>query len=504
MKHLIIKNIVIAIGITACFVVSSCNKDFLNKTDPTRVSTDVFYKNQTELEQAVNGVYGQLQGIINDQWLFNEMSSDNTTLDFDPGNRGNAPAIEAFEYYNVTSATTNITSLYNNYYNSIFNVNTTLLKLKGTGLADAVKAPFEGQLKFLRGYYYFELTQYFGDVILITEPLDQPAQAFGYVREAQDKVYTQIINDLKDASTLLPASYNSANIGRATKGAALSLLGKVYLTRKQYADASNTLKQVLPLGYSLVPSYADVFDPKKKNGPESVFEVQYQGGNDLGEWSSFIYTFAPRLSAGAVTGWPQSTPGGWNIPTKDLIADYEPGDLRKDASVGLDFKSPITGDTVPYVKKYDHTHTIYGRTDDDWPVLRYSDVLLMLAEALNEQGGANPDAFTYLNQVRQRAGLAAVSGLDQAAFRTKVLHERRMELAFENWRWFDLKRTKTPAELAQFLNAYTAREKANPTVTRQGTPYSTNDYMFGASEALYPIPSNELLINSKLTQNPGY
>lgn len=504
MKYLINKSSFSLWGLVLCCVLLSCNKDFLNKTDPTRVSTDDFYKDQTQLEQAVNGVYGQLQGIIDDQWLFNEMPSDNTTLDFDPGNRGNAPAIEAFEYFNVNAGTSNITSMYNRYYNSLYNINTALLKMKNSSIADPVKAPIEGQLKFLRAYYYYELTQYFGDVILITAPLDQPSKAFDYLRESQEKVYIQIINDLKDAVALLPVSYNSANTGRVTKGAALSMLGKVYLTRKQYKEATTTLTQVLSLGYSLVPSYADVFDPKKKNGPESIFEVQYQGGNNLGEWSSFIYTFAPRLSAGAVTGWPQSTPGGWNIPTNDLIAAYEPGDLRKDASIGLDFSSPVTGAVVPYIKKYDHTHSIYGRTDDNWPVLRYADVLLMLAEAINEQGGPTAEAYTYLNQVRQRAGLGALSGLDQQSFRDRVAQERRVELAFENWRWFDLKRTKTQTELAQFLNAYTAREKANPTVGRQGTPYSANDYVFDAYESLFPIPSNEILINKKLTQNPGY
>jgi tetratricopeptide (TPR) repeat protein len=498
------KNIIIAFGIVCSFFGSSCKKDFLDKTDPTRIGTDVFYKNQTEMEQAVNGVYGQLQGIINDQWLFNEMVSDNTTLDFDPGNRGNAPAIEAFEYYNVNSGTGNISGMYKSYYSSLFDINTTLLKLGKSTIADSVKNPFAGQLKFLRAYYYFELTQYFGDVVLITEPLDQTSKAWDYLRVPQEKVYGQIVADLNDAIGLLPVRYNSANTGRVTKGAALTLLGKVYLTKKQYPDAVTALKQVLTLGYSLVPSYADVFDPQKKNGPESVFEVQYQGGNDLGEWSSFIYTFAPRLSKGAITGWPQSTPGGWNIPTKDLIADYESGDLRKDISIGLDFASPVTGDIVPYIKKYDHPHSIYGRTDDDWPVLRYSDVLLMLAEAINEQGGPTAEAYTYLNQVRQRAGLAALAGLDQMSFRDKVLHERRVELAFENWRWFDLKRTKTANELAQFLTAYTAKEKADPTVTRQGIPYSNNDYVFDAYEALYPIPSTEILINSKLTQNPGY
>ncbi len=482
----------------------SCKKDFLDKTDPTRVSTNLFYKDAKQVQQAVDGVYGNLQSIVGGQWLYNELPSDNTTIDFNPGDRGQAPAIEAFEYFTWNSGTGNLNGMYRSYYNAIYNTNSTLAKMQGAGLSDSLNGIYAGQLKFIRGYMYFQLTQYFGDVVLITEPLNNPADAYAYLREPQEKVYAQIETDLKEAAAALPPSYPSSGTGRVTKGAALALLGKVYLTKKQYTEAVTTLNQVLPLGYSLVPNYADVFDPLKKNGPESLFEIQYQGGNDLGEWSGFIYTFAPRLSAGAVTGWSQSNPGGWNIPTKDFIAAYEAGDLRKEASVGLDFKSPITGDTVPYIKKYDHPHTIYGRTDDNWPVLRYADVLLMLAEAINEQSGPNSDAYTYFNQVRSRAGLAPLTGLGQQAFRERVAQERRVELAFENWRWFDLKRTKTPQELTTFLNAYGAREKAAPTVKRQGIPYSSVDYVFEPFEALYPLPNNEQLINNKLTQNQGY
>jgi hypothetical protein len=499
------KNTIIIIGLLAgCLVQFSCNKDFLDKTDPTKIGTKDFYKNQTEALQALNGVYGQLQGIINSQWLFNELPSDNTTIDYNPSDRGQADKIEAFEFWQVNAGSPNLDGMYNGYYNALYNINNTLAKIQTGAIPDSAKSQIAGQLKFLRGYYYFELVQYFGEVILITKPLEETAQAWDYVRKPADTVYAQITADLKAAAAVLPVKYDAADVGRVTKGAALTLLGKVYLTEKQYGQAVSTLQQVLPLGYSLCTSYADNFDPAKKNGPESIFEVQYQGGNDLGEWSSFIYTFAPRLSKGAITGWPQSNPGGWNIPTKDLIASYEPGDLRKAASIGLDFKSPVTGDTVPYIKKYDHIHTIYGRTDDDWPVLRYSDVLLMLSEAINEQTGPTTEAYRYINQVRQRAGLKPLAGLDQETFRKAVLHERRVEFAFENWRWFDLKRTETPDMLAQYLNDYGAKEKANPTVTRQGIPYSKGDYDFTANEALYPIPSEEILVNDKLTQNPGY
>lgn len=500
MKHLRIFSFAIIIFLSTL----SCKKDFLNKTDPTRISTNVFYKDAKQVQQAVDGVYGALQPIINGQWLYNELPSDNTTIDFYPADRGPAVRIETFEFYSWNAGTSNINDMYVGYYNAIYNANNTLAKIPGAALSDSLNQVYAGQLKFIRAYLYFELVQYFGDVVLITEPLKQPADAYAYTREPQEKVYTQIETDLKDAAAALPVTYPAKHVGRATKGAALALLGKVYLTKKQYSESVTTLKQVLSLGYSLVPNYADVFDPNKKNGPESIFEIQYQGGNDLGEWSSFIYTFAPRASAGSVTGWPQSNPGGWNIPTNDLINSYETGDVRKDVSVGLDFVSPITGKTVPYIKKYDHPHTIYGRTDDNWPVLRYADVLLMLAEAINEQSGPTGEAYTYLNQVRSRAGLAPLSGLGQQAFREKLAHERRVELAFENWRWFDLKRTMTTQQLAVFLNDYGAKEKANPTVGRQGIPYSNIDYVFEPFESLYPLPNNELLINTKLAQNQGY
>ena len=484
----------------------SCDDDFLVTTDPTRIGTELFYKNQTQVEQALNGVYGQLQGITNNEYIFQEFTSDNTTLDFNPLDRGGASGWEAFEFSTVNSGTGDISALWNNYYSALYNINFTLEKLEASTAIDAaVKAPLEGQLKFMRGFYYFNLVRYFGDVVLVTNTLKKPDEAFALLRSPEAEVYTQIEADLKAAAEALPVKYNAANAGRVTKGAALALLGKVYLTKKQYAEAVTTLKQILPLGYALAPDYADNFNPAKKNGIESVFEVQYQGGNDLGEWSSFMYTFAPRLSAAAVTGFANIVPGGRNIPTNDIIAAYETGDLRKDISLKTGYTN-AKGEfvPVPFINKYRHPHTIAGRTDNNWPVLRYADVLLMLAEALNEQSGPTSEAYGYLNQVRKRAGLAEVAGLDKTAFRNKVLQERRIELAFENHRWFDLKRTKTPAELAQFMNAYAAKEKANPTVPRGGVAFNALDYVFTENEYVFPIPAPQILINDKLTQNPGY
>lgn len=483
----------------------SCSEDYLVKTDPTKLVSDNFYQTEAQVEQAVNGVYSQLQGIVTNQWQYNEFISDNTTLHFNVGDRGQGPSLEALEFWQVNPSTSNINNLYNSIYQAMVNINTTLARLEDATFDEEAIQQFEGQLKFMRAYYYFHLVQYFGEVIIITEPLETTSEAWTYSRQPVEEVYALIESDLQDAVSLLPVSYDAANVGRVTKGAALSLLGKVYLTKKQYEDAINTLQQVLPLGYALLPSYADVFDPQNKNHVESIFDVQFQGGNELGEHSNFIYTFAPRESEGAVIDFPGENGGGWNIPSLDIIAAYEEGDLRKEVSLKEGYTN-LEGEwvPVPFINKYNHPHAIRGRTDDNWPVIRYADVLLMLAEAINEVSGPTAEAYDYLNQVRNRAGLAPLSGLDQNAFRSAVLKERRLELAFENHRWFDLKRTMTPETLAEFLNAYGTRERANPTTDRGGIPFSPADFVFEPYEALFPIPAEQILINEELTQNPGY
>lgn len=480
----------------------SCKEDFLTTTDPTRIGRDLFYKTQTQFEQALNGVYGQLQLITNSAYIPQEFMSDNTTLDFDPLNRGGAAGWEAFEFSTVNQGNGEINALWNGHYATMYNINFALEKLAESKIDATAKSVLDGEFKFLRAYHYFNLVRYFGDVVLVTKTLVNPNDAFALVRSPQADVYKQIISDLTDASKALPA--RAALRGRATQGAALSLLGKVYLTQKNYAGASSTLKQVTTLGYSLNANYKDNFDPAKKNGVESIFEVQYQGGNDLGEQSNFVYIFAPRLSRDAVTGYANTASLGRNIPTRDMIAAYEAGDLRKDISLKPGYTLNGRFVDVPFISKYQYPHTITGRSDNNWPVLRYSDILLMLAESINEASGPNAEAYDYLNQVRRRAGLKAVDGLNKETFRTAVLNERRVELAFENHRWFDLQRTNTPASLAALMNKHGALEKANPTVFRGGIAFNNLDYVYTEFEYYLPIPAAQILINAKLTQNPGY
>lgn len=487
--------------------IMSCKKSFLDLSDPTKKTADKFYQNEQEIQQAVSGAYSSLQDHVNSQYIFAEMPSDNTTIQLDPSDRGQTDRVEAYEFWNVTATNVNVANLYNQCYNALYNINFALSKISGvTAISEKKKNQYQGELEFIRAYYYFNLVRYFGPVVLITQPLANASDAFKTERSAENVVYDQIIKDLSDAAAKLPAKggYTAADIGRASKGAALGLLGKVYLTLKDYPKAESTLRQVLTLGYALVGDYASVFDPTNKNNNESLFEVQYQGGNNLGEWSSFIYVFAPRGSEGAVTGFPTSRPQGWNIPTRSIITEFEPNDKRKAVSLKEGYtNSSGTFVAIPFVNKYNHPHTIVGRTDDNWPVLRYADVLLMLAEAVNEQSGPG-NAYQYINQVRARAGLAALGGLGQETFRAAIRHERRVELAFENDRWFDLKRALTNAQMTALLNAHGQDEKAHPTVDRGGVPFAPNDYKFDGYEALYPIPDRQIFLDHNLKQNPGY
>lgn len=503
------KNLIkILISLSMVFSMFSCSDDFLDKPNPNQLGEGNFYANEVQVHQAVMGVYGQLQGIIGSQWLFTEMISDNTTVHFDQSNRGNAPGIEAFEYWQYNTSTGNVYSLYRDTYNAMGNINLTLSKLEGADIEAGAKTRFEGELRFFRAYYYFLLTQYFGDVVLVTEPLADPSEAFELTRSPIETVYAQIESDLAAATTSLPHpnAIDASDVGRVTKGAALTLEGKLWLTRKDYGKAKAALDQVAALGYGLLGTYADVFDPTNKNHNESIFEVQFQGGNDLGEQSGFIYNFYPKFTNGEVTGFPGRSGGGWNIPTLDIIGDYEDGDVRKDISLSEGYTDANSGDfvAIPFIEKYRYDHTIEGRPDSNWPIYRYADVLLMLAEAINEQSGPT-GAYIYLNEVRGRANLGpAEAGLSKEAFRTVLLHERRIELAFENHRWFDLRRSLSETELIALLDAHADMERANPTTPRGDYDFSGGDYEFDAFEILFPIPERERLVNPDLGQNPGY
>jgi hypothetical protein len=304
--------------------------------------------------------------------------------------------------------------------------------------------------------------------------------AYAFTRAPADDVYADITGDLTQAAALLPASYSGNNVGRATGGSAKSLLGKVYLTRKRHGEAAGVLKEVMDGGqYALLPSYADLFKVENANHKESIFEVQYKA-NSQGRGSPFATLFTPRTGNAGLLLTGQGATQGYNRPTRDMLGAYEPGDLRKDASLAPNWEDKGITYNDPYIKKYLSRQSNVSDGDANWIVLRYADVLLMYAEALNELG-RTVEALPFLNQVRARAGLAPLEGLDQGQLRLALEQERRVELAFEGHRWFDLLRTGRAIEV----------------MNSKGFPITSRDL-------LYPIPQSQIDINPELKQNDGY
>jgi len=515
MKHKLLIIIIVLIG------VSSCKKEFLTLLPPTQLTSGSFYTNLTQFQQAVTASYVPLKTIVNTGIFQDEMRSDNTFFTIYQANRGFEKIHEAYSQFTDVSNSASIPNSpgdrWTGDYSGISRINTILGQLAtATFLSQGAKDSISGEISFLRAFYYFDLATHFGGVPLLLAPVNS-AEGSYTPRNTLEEVYTQIKADLAKAIPLLPAVTAFPQSGKASKGAAKMLLAYVYMTQpaKDYAKAESELLDITKMSYSLLPIYADVFDPNNKNSRESIFEVQYLSDLVSSLQSNFTWQFIPKsTNSEIIAGYhdgAMSILSGWNVPTAEMVSSYEANDARLPASVLVvegkisgveDFtitgaKSPVgytptAGITPMYmIKKYFHPpYTISFNTPDDWPVFRYSGALLLLAECLvNENKTA--EALPYLNQVRRRAGLPDVA----AATADNVANETRHELAFENHRWTDLLRT---GKAISTLNAKGVRLKA---IYGWILPAAFN---VTADKLIYPVPFREVQINNKLTQNPGY
>jgi starch-binding outer membrane protein, SusD/RagB family len=489
------------IGISVLMV--GCKKDFLEQEPEASLLGANFWKTESDLKQGVVGAYRSLQDMGNfSYWVFGEMRSDNTSFQYNAPQRGQENR-EFVDEFLVISTNTLIQDFWQQCYVGIARCNDVLGNEARIPMSDQARNQAIGEVKLLRAFHYFNLVRQFGGVPLKLETVTSPEQAKSSGRATVEAIYAQIIGDLNDAAAKLPPTYPANEKGRVTSGTAHALLGKVYLTQKKYQEALQAFRMVT--GYSLVPSYADIFKPSNKNNAESIFEIQYLG-SDPGLSSNFMYQFAPFDSDTSVTrdpGTNLSFSSGWNTPTTDLINSYEAGDLRKAISLSEGFTKGGTFRNVPYITKYNNGFVQPGQTHVNFPILRYADVMLAMAECLNELGFvANGEAFDLLNAVRARAGLAPKTAgntnptlnlADQAAFREAILQERRVELAFENHRWYDLVRTETAVPV---MNAHGQRE-----IAKNPTQYPAGSYVVTPNNLLLPIPQREITLDN-LTQNP--
>lgn len=457
--------------LTAGILLTGC-EEFLTVVPETSLSSATFFKTENDFQQAVNAAYVPLRTIANDRsWLLGEMHSDNTyyarNILFGATEQQEDLADFAVPVANGVTSNTHVLNQYRQDYVIIARANQVLDLIDGVEMPQASKDNLKGQALFLRAYAYFELARYFGSVPMHLKPVPNREDS-SLPLSTEAEIYAQIVLDAEAAiPLLLPKSKQLP--GRATSGAARMLLSNVFMVQKEWAKAEKLLKEIVSSNeYSLIPDYANAFSENiaNKNNAESVFEVQYLEGA-AGLNGSFIYNFMPRpispTELKPITGTSNAQPldgEGNNIPTPDLIAAYEPGDLRKDASIGTVFLvgSFRADKNYPYIKKFAKTHSLHGNHGTNFPIYRYSEVLLFLAEALNEQGKSG-EAVPFLNQVRTRAGLANTSAAGQANLREAIFKERRVELAFENKRWFDITRT---GRIDEIIIPYGKRIVANP------------------------------------------
>ncbi|HEY8917190.1 MAG TPA: RagB/SusD family nutrient uptake outer membrane protein, partial [Chitinophaga sp.] len=382
-------------------LLSSCGKGFIDLKPISSVTTDNFYRTAEDFTNAVNGAYNALRtgGTYGaDSYIFGEIRSDNST----PVASGSVTDQDEFDRFYIRTTNPFINNRWSNSYTAIGRCNAILGRIDPITMDNALKARYIGEAKFLRALFYFNLVRTFGDVPLVLKEIINPDEGYEYGRNPKADVYAQIEKDLTEAAEALPVSYTGADVGRATQGAAKAMLGRVLLTQKKYAPAAAQLKAVIDLHqYELVPVYADFFKVNNKNNKEAIFDVQYKSGG-IGQGNPWPNSFAPQNSGNAVI---QFGGGGNNVPTDDLVNDYEAGDQRKAATIATSYVN-ASGATIPgnFVKKYYDVPTVINDNGNNIPIIRYADVILMYAECLNEAAYvAGGEAFTYLNQVRHRA-----------------------------------------------------------------------------------------------------
>lgn len=464
------KNIVYTLFIIS-LILGSCTKE-LNQDPITSKDLSVFLKNETEVEEYVNAVYANLQfsGLYGLYMpAIGEIPSDNT---FDEVPANDAAIYGDLDQFKTIPTNDLLAQNWRDSYKCIQKANVVLGRIDNiTYQSTTTKNARVGEMKFIRALIYFNLVRTFGDVPLSLTETTDPNAFFGQGRTPAAQVYNQIKKDLTEAITVLPAS--TTQPGKVIKTAAQALLGKVYLTLKDYANAKTQLDLVVSsAAHTLMANPSLVFAITNENNKEIIFAVQFAAGvNGNTEGSTMYQQFSPSATVSGAKGH--------NLPTKSLYNLYASYDLRKGAYVAL----ASTG--APYSNKLARP-TLITDGASDIVVLRYADVLLMLAEAENELSNTTP-AITYLNQIRIRAGLTVTNATTQVDIRTAIELERRFELVGEGHRWFDLLRTGNAVSV---MNAWFTANNILITIDNHNL--------------LMPIPQGQIDTDPSIKQNLGY
>ena len=460
------KYIYLTIAIAALGLVS-CEKELIQNPSTTKVA-DNFYSNEAEMEEAVNAVFATLQftGVYDTAMpAVGELPGEDA-YDETPANDGGVYGM--LDDFIVIPQSSLVANVWKDSYQGIQRTNIVLNRIQEVDFeVPETKQARIGEMLFIRSLLYFNLVRTFGDVPLVTDEVENPQEYFGQTRTAVSEVYKQIIADLTEAEKNLPIR-NDSNKGRVVKTAAQTLLGKVHLTLGDYANAkSSLLKVVAAKAHKLVP-VNEVFSPDNELNEELIFVVQFASGtNSNSEGSDAYRMFNPT---GRQDGGLSGTKGH-GVLKPDFFSLYEDVDTRKNVYVG------VLESGLAYTNKIAVPTTVVGDSPSDWTVLRYADVLLMLAEIENELDNSTT-AVDYLNEIRNRANLGDFSGsTDKTSVFAEIDLQRRLELVWEGHRWFDL--------------------------LRQGRAQSVLG-ITDVNKLLLPLPASQIAADPALVQNPGY
>ena len=491
MKQQHIKYIIAGLALPL-FIIFSCTHSFVDKQPQANI---IGIPDSTTAVQATNGIYGQLRNwsVHVFAWLgITEIASDEA-------DKGSTPPDASYfldlKSYTATPSSQGTAIVLDTYWGGQYvGINRANLVVNNvpnvSNLSTALKDRLVAEAKFLRAYFYFNLVRTFGGVPLILN--DTLVNNNNASRASAAEVYAQIESDLDYAIINLPlkSDYSAADLGRATQGAAEALLAKVSLYEKNWGRVKSLTDSIVNSGqYSLYPDFSIEFTQAGKNSVESIFEVQCGAGTTCGTGSQYAQVQLPR--ANDAPGW------GFNNPSQALIDSFETGDPRLKATVISAGDTMYDGWVVPadivdphynkkaYIGASDYSACGLGDDPKDILILRYADVLLMNAEANNELGNSGP-ALADLEQIRARARngnssiLPAVTTTDQTQLRGAIWHERHVELAMEQDRWWDVVRQGRGAQI-----------------------FGAQGFVAGKNE-VWPIPINEIALDPHLSQNPGY
>ncbi len=469
---------------------SGCRKSFLDETPRVQTPDDYFNSTSNAAQELVTAVYSKLYDWQQHSfsWIgMTSIASDEGEKGSDPGDTGADK--DQFDKLSWSPTAISFGEVWESNFEGIARANKAIDILPTLDINSSLRERLMGESRFLRAYFYWNLVRSFGGVPLIPKVPKTPEEieALNY-RATADQIYDFIYADLEFSATVLPASYLSDQAGRVTSGAAKALLAKSALYRKRYGKAESLCAEIMSSGnYSLFAEYDKLFREVGEFCSESIWEVNCKGSSPAKAIEGYFVVQAPRGAGGL--GW------GFNTPTDDLTKAFEPGDLRKGATyfsrgdvLWDGYECNTLAPNVRYNYKSYVSKTMESWGKDDWManknvrILRYADILLIHAEAANENG-KTADALKSLNMVRNRAGLANSTATSQAEIRDAIWKERFVELAMEHDRVFDLRR----------------QGRAGTVMRAHG-----KNYIDGVHD-LYPIPQRQIdLTGGKMTQNPGY